>query len=209
MKLYFSETPNPRKPCAVAKHTGAPVEFVRIELTRGEHKSPAYLAVNPNGKTPALEDGDLHLWEGHAIMAYLSVKTGSDLWPGDPMKQVEVMKWLNWDTAHFSRQAGRLWFERYLKDAFGIGEPDTAEIEEATGFFLQFAAVLDNYLKGKDHLVDNRLTIADFGVATFMPLADQAELPLDDFAEIRRWSDRMMELDAWRDPWPENYSTLS
>ncbi|MCY6383368.1 glutathione S-transferase C-terminal domain-containing protein [Hoeflea prorocentri] len=92
---------------------------------------------------------------------------------------------------------------------FGIGEPDMAEIEEATGYFLQFAAVLDNHLKDRDQIAGDGLTIADFGVATFMPLADQAELPLDDFAEIRRWSDKMMELDAWCDPWPESYSTLS
>ncbi|WP_333781701.1 glutathione S-transferase family protein [Hoeflea prorocentri] len=84
-----------------------------------------------------------------------------------------------------------------------------AEIEEATGYFLQFAAVLDNHLKDRDQIAGDGLTIADFGVATFMPLADQAELPLDDFAEIRRWSDKMMELDAWCDPWPESYSTLS
>ena len=208
MKLYYSETPNPRKACAVAKHTGAPVEFVLVELARGEHKSPPYLAINPNGKTPALADGDIHLWEAHAIMAYVSHKAGSDLWPSDPVEQIEVMKWLNWDTAHFSRHAGRLWFQRFLKGAIGAGDPDAAEIEEATGFFLQFAGVLNDYLKGKDFLVANRLTIADFGVATFMPLAGQAELPLADFGEIRRWSDALMALDAWREPWPAEHSSL-
>ncbi|MCP4315792.1 MAG: glutathione S-transferase family protein [Hyphomicrobiales bacterium] len=208
MKLYYSETPNPRKACAVAKHTGANVEYVHVELARGEHKQPAYLAVNPNGKVPALADGDTHLWEAHAIMAYVAYKAGSDLWPQDPIEQIEVMKWLNWDTAHFSRHAGRLWFQRFLKGAIGAGDPDAAELEEATGFFLQFAGILNDYLKSKDHLVANRLTIADFGVATFMPLADQAELPLADFGEIRRWSDGLMQLDAWREPWPGDYSTL-
>ncbi|WP_136658153.1 glutathione S-transferase family protein [Nitratireductor sp. XY-223] len=208
MKLYYSETPNPRKPCAVAKHVNAPVEFVRVELAKGEHKTPAYLAVNPNGKTPALADGDVHLWEAHAIMAYLALKSGSDLWPDNPVLQIEVMKWLNWDTAHFSRHAGRLWFQRFLKGAIGAGDPDAAEIEEATGFFKQFAGILDDHLKGRDHILGNRLTIADFGVATFIPLADQAELPLEPFAELRRWADGMMAIDAWRDPWPSEYSTL-
>ena len=149
----------------------------------------------------------MHLWEAHAIMAYLALKSGSDLWPDDPVLQIEVMKWLNWDTAHFSRHAGRLWFQRFLKGAIGAGDPDAAEIEEATGFFKQFAGILDDHLKGRDHILGNRLTIADFGVATFIPLADQAELPLEPFAELRRWADGMMAIDAWRDPWPAEYST--
>ncbi|MGI9407247.1 MAG: glutathione S-transferase family protein, partial [Hyphomicrobiaceae bacterium] len=107
MKLFYFETPNPLKPCAVAKYLGSPVEFVRVDLGKGEQKDPAYLEVNPNGKVPALEDGDVKLWEAHSIMAYLALKAGSDLWPSDPMQQIQVMKWLNWDTAHFSRHAGR------------------------------------------------------------------------------------------------------
>jgi glutathione S-transferase len=208
MQLYFAKTPNPRKACAVARHTGADVEFVHVDLTRGEHKQPAYLAINPNGKVPALADGDLHLWEAHAIMAYVALKAGSDLWPDDPVEQIEVMKWLNWDTAHFSRHASRLWFQRFFKGAIGAGDPDAAEIEDATGFFLQFAKVLDEYLAGKNYLVAGRLTIADFGVATYMPLAGQAQLPLDGFAEIRRWSNGLMQLDDWREPWPREHSAI-
>jgi glutathione S-transferase len=208
MRLYYSETPNPRKVCAVAKYLNSPVEYVRIELSKGEHKQPDYLAVNPNGKTPALEDGDVKLWEAHAIMAYLAQKAGSDLWPDDPVEQIEVMKWLNWDTAHFSRHAGRLWFQYFLKGLIGAGEPDQAEVEDAMGYFRQFAGVLDNHLKGKDTVVADRLTIADFGVATFMPLSGEAKLPLEDFPEIRRWSDRMASLDAWSDPWPTQFSAV-
>ncbi|MGI9405689.1 MAG: glutathione S-transferase N-terminal domain-containing protein, partial [Hyphomicrobiaceae bacterium] len=80
MKLYYFETPNARKPCAVAKHLGSPVDFVRLDLSSGEQKEPAFLAVNPNGKVPALHDADVRLWESHAIMAYLAHKAGSGLW---------------------------------------------------------------------------------------------------------------------------------
>ena len=90
MQLYYSQTPNPRKACAVARHCGADVEYIHVDLAKGEHKQPAYLAINPNGKTPALADGDLHFWEAHAIMAYVAYKAGSDLWPSDPVAQIEV-----------------------------------------------------------------------------------------------------------------------
>ena len=202
MKIYYSQTPNPRKACAVAKYLGLPVEFVQVNLGRGEHKQPDFLAVNPNGKTPALEDGDVRLWEAHAIMAYLAQKAGSDLWPPDPFQQIEVLKWLNWDTAHFSRHAGRIWFQNYFKGVIGAGDPDQAEVEDAMGYFRQFADVLNEQLKGRDFLVGDRLTIADFGVATFLPLAEEAGLPLEDYPEIQRWAKQMSEIEAWRDPWP-------
>ena len=202
MKLYFSETPNPQKACAVAKQLNVPVEFVRIDLSKGEHKHPDFLAVNPNGKTPALQDGETRLWEAHAIMAYLAHKSGSDMWPDDPEEQIDVLKWLNWDTAHFSRHAGRLWFQRFLKPLMGAGDPDEAEIKEATAFFLQFAAVLEDHLSDREYVACDRLTIADFGVGTFMPRSQEAGLPMEEFPNINRWSDTLNGLEAWRNPWP-------
>lgn len=202
MKLYYFETPNALKPCAVAKYLNSPVEFVHVDLAKGEQKSPEFLAINPNGKVPALDDGDVKLWESHAIMAYLAHKAGSDLWPGDPVAQFEVIKWLNWDTAHFSRHAARLMFNHVIKPMFGLGEPDQAEIDDANGFYVQFAGVLNKHLEGKQYIVGNQLSIADFGVAAFLPSAEAARLPVSGFDEILRWHDSLMELDAWSQPWP-------
>jgi glutathione S-transferase len=92
MKLYYFETPNPRKPCAVAKYLNSPVEFVRVDLAKGEHQSTEYLAINPNGKVPALSDGDFNLWESHAIMAYLATKADSELWPQDNARQIDILR---------------------------------------------------------------------------------------------------------------------
>ena len=101
MKLYYFETINPQKACAVARYLDSPVEFVRVDLAKGEHKTPDYLAINPNGKVPALVDGDTKLWESNAIMCHLARKAKSDLWPTDPIKQIEVLKWLSWNSRAF------------------------------------------------------------------------------------------------------------
>ena len=93
-------------------------------------------------------------------------------------------------------------FNNFIKPNFGLGDPDQAEIEDALGYFKQFAAVLNDHLKGKKFIVDDKLTIADFGVASFLPSAEQAKLPLDGYDEIHRWHNAMMEMDAWREPWP-------
>lgn len=209
MKLYYFETPNPRKPCAVAKYLSSPVEFVRIDLSKGENKTPEFLSINPNGKVPALSDGETRLWESHAIMVYLAEKAGSDLWPKDSARQIDILRWLNWDTAHFSRHAGTLLFERHIKSVFGLGEPDTAAIEEATGFFKQFAQVLDDHLKGRNYLVGDHLTVADFAVASMLPTAREAKLPLEPFEQVSRWHEGLMQLPAWRDPFPSTQSAVA
>lgn len=202
MKLYYFETPNARKACAVAKHLGSPVEYVRVDLASGENRTPDYLAINPNGKVPALENGEVKLWESPAIMCYLAHKAGSDLWPQNSASQIDAIRWLNWDTAHFSRHAGRLFWERYIKPTFGLGETNADEVEEAEGFFKQFAGVLNDHLKGRNYILGDKLSVADFAVASFLPTAAQAELPLDGFDEIKRWHGKMMEIPAWAEPYP-------
>ena len=202
MKLYYFETPNSRKACAVARYLDSSAELVRVDLGKGENKTPEFLAINPNGKLPALTDGETRLWEGHAIMVHLAQKAGSDLWPKEPNKQVDVLRWLNWDTAHFSRHAGTLLFENVIKAMFSMGPADPAVVEEASGFFKQFAAVLDGELKGKKWLLGDQLTVADFGVAASLPDAAAAKLPLQGFGEIERWHNSLMDLPAWREAFP-------
>jgi glutathione S-transferase len=202
MKLYYCETLNPRKACAVARHLALPVDFVRIDLASGEHRRPPFLAINPNGKVPVLQDGDWSLWESNAIMCHLSDMAQADLWPHD-RRQVEVMRWLSWDSQHFTRHAGTLWFEYLIKPHLGLGEPDPVTVEEATRHFRTFARVLDDHLSSRKYLVADVLSVADFAVASALPDANGAHLPLEEFLAIQRWHDRLNELPAWRTPYPE------
>lgn len=201
MKLYYFETLNPRKACAVARYLSLPVDYVRVDLAKGENRKPDFLAINPNGKVPAFTDGTLNLWEANAIMCHLATKAGSDLWPRDE-RQVEVMRWLSWDAQHFTRHAGTLYFEHVVKPHFRLGEPNPAAAEEAIGQWRRFAAVLNDHLKGRSWLVGDAPTIADFAAGITLPYAEKAEIPLGDFAEIARWHDRLNAFEAWRTPFP-------
>jgi len=202
MKLYFAETMCPRKACAAARYLGSPVEFVRVDLAAGEQKRPEFLAINPNGKVPALVDGDLRLWEANAIMGHLALKAGSDFLPTDAARLIEVMRWLGWDAEHFSRHAGVLHFEYIIKERFGIGRADAAAVAEATGHVRRYAAVLDAHLAGRRWLVGDAPTVADFAVAVALPAADEAHIPLSEFPAVARWHDRLNGIEAWRNPFP-------
>jgi glutathione S-transferase len=200
-KLYYAETLNPRKACAVARHLNSPVEFVHVQLGKGEHKTSDFTALNPNQKVPVLDIGGRTIWESNAIMCFLARFAGSDLWPQDE-RQVEVMRWLHWDALHFLPATGEYYFQYIIKPMFGLGEPDLAALDKAKAGFLRYGAVLNEHLKGRKYLAGDTLTIADFAVAVTLPYAKAAHIPVAEFPDIERWHDRLNELPAWREPFP-------
>jgi glutathione S-transferase len=202
MKLYYAESLAPRKACAVAKYLGLPIEYVYVDLGKGEHTEPAYLALNPNGKVPCLVDGERSIWEADAIICHLAQRGQSPLWPQNAEQQADVLRWLSWNSQHFYRHGGLLYFEHLIKPAIGLGAPDSAKVEEAQGWFRKHAGVLDRHLKGREWLLGDQMSIADFSVGVTLPYAASAKMPLEEFPEVVRWHDRLSELQAWRDPFP-------
>ncbi len=202
MKLFYCEVLNPRKACAVARYLDAKVDFVRVDIWRGAHKTPEFLARNPNGQVPVLQDGDRYLSESNAIMCHLSERAGADLWPHDD-RQIEVLRWLFWDAMHFGRQAGELYFQHVILPFVG-GTSDPEAAAGATESFRRLATILDDHLRGRQFLVADRLSVADFALAVALPYAEAARLPLAEFAEITRWHAGLNELPAWRAPFPDN-----
>lgn len=201
MQLYWSDVLSPRKACAVAKYLQSPVDYVYVDLARGEHKTPEYLALNPNGKVPTLVDGGRSLWEADAIMCHLAARSDSNLWPQDG-GQIEVIRWFSWNLQHFNPHGGALYFEYIIKPRFGLGDVDPAAVKRATEEWRRSARILDSHLHDRHWLVGESITVADFAVAVTLPYADEAHIPLDEFPAVRRWRDRLNELDAWREPFP-------
>src|SRR5262249_27095991 len=92
MKLYdFAFSPNCRKVRALAYELGIQLEFVPVDLPKGAQHTPAFLAINPNGRVPVLVEGELVLWESTAIVRYLAAKTGSALVPAAPRDTVMML----------------------------------------------------------------------------------------------------------------------
>jgi glutathione S-transferase len=204
MKLYgFPPSPNTWKVLALAKHIGAPLEFELVDLTRGQQRSEAYLALNPCGRTPLLVDGDFKLWESNAIMQYLASKAATPLWPDDARMRADIVRWQSWHLAHWNAGVVPLGFEHVVKQALKLGAPDPAVVAKATDTFHREAAVLDRHLAQREHLVEDRLTLADFAVAAPLFLAERAKIPVEPYGNVRRWFGRQAALPAWQDTAPK------
>jgi glutathione S-transferase len=204
MKLYINTlSPNVRRVRLTAAVLGLQLEEIALDFTKGEHKTPEYLAINPNGAVPSLVDGDYVLTESRAIMQYLAAKKPeSALLPRDERGRADVTRWQFWDSSHFSPQVGTLVFQRLLKQMFGMGEPDAAKVEEALTNLRRYAAVLNKHLEGKRYVVGDALTLADLTLASTLMYAKQVDVPLAEFPNIQGWLGRITELDAWKQTTP-------
>lgn len=200
MKLYFNPlSPNVRRVRLTAAVLGIELEEKLLDFSKGEHKSPEYLALNPNGAVPTLVDGDFVLTESRSIMQYLaSKKPESGLLPRDEAARADVTRWQFWDSSHFSPQLGTYAYEKLIKGMVGLGEPDVAKLNEALANFRRFAAVLNQRLEGRQYVVGNSLTLADLTLASSLMYAKQTEVPLAEFPNVERWFSRITALDGWK-----------
>ena len=203
MKIYWIKAQAPMRVLALAKHLGIKAEFVEIDLMAGGLKAPYYAELNPNMKAPLLVDGDDVLWESSAIMAYLCIKTGSDMWPAHrPAEQAEVLRWLSWNDCHWAPAVGPFYFEHVVKTTFGFGTPELEQLRTKVPELLKFAAVLNGHLTDRTYAACGRLTIADFQLASMAKYWRESEMPLEAFPNIVRWLDGLKRIPAWADPWP-------
>ena len=92
LKFYFNGSPNPTKVALFLEEAGLPYEAVPVDTRKGDQFKPAFLAVNPNGKVPAIVDGDVCVFDSNAILLYLAEKTGKFLPP--PAARGELLSWL-------------------------------------------------------------------------------------------------------------------
>ena len=210
MQLYWIRAQAPRRVLALVKHLGVKVECVEKDLMGGGLKTADYVALNPNMKAPTLVDGELVIWESSAIMAHLCIKQGSDMWPSrNPAEQVEVMRWLSWNDCHWGPAVSPFYFEHVVKSTFGIGPAERESLKSAVPDLIRFAKVLDAHLEGRSEVACDRLTIADFQLASMATDWREAEMPFDTFPNIVRWIDRLSRIPAWVDPWPPKVSAAA
>jgi len=202
MRLYFFP-PSTRALGVVAlkNHLALECELRPIDLPHGEHRTAEYAALNPNHKTPTLEDDGFVLWEANAILFYLAAKRPeSGLWPADVRAQADVVRWLAWESAHWDAESlGMVTFEKNSKLVMGLGAPDPAFVARGEQNFERFAAVLDGHLEGKGWMVGERLTIADFSIGALVPTALRLGVGIERFRAIGRWYESLSALPAWRD----------
>jgi glutathione S-transferase len=206
MKLFsFPPSPNVRKVSAVIAHLGiTDIEHQLVNLAKGEHKQPAFLAINPMGALPALDDGSgLVLWESNAICQFLCDRQGdTPFYPRDPRKRADIARWLFWEASAWARPAEILTHENVRKPMLGIGEPDPARVKLGEDQFRPLARLLDKELAKRRYLIGDQVTLADFVVGGAVTYLERGRFPIADFPHLKAWWVRLHGVPAWKQTVP-------
>jgi glutathione S-transferase len=162
-------------------------ERIDVDLSQGEHKRAPFLALNPFGQVPVLDDGGFVLADSNAILVYLAKRYGAEHWlPDGPVETAAVQRWL-------SIAAGPL-----------VSGPATARLVTVFGASLDAAAaiarshdllrILEAELRDRSFLVGVLPTIADVALYTYVAHAPEGNVSLDAYPNVRAWLERIEKL---------------
>jgi glutathione S-transferase len=191
MQLYdFVLSGNSYKVRLFAALLEVELELVPIDVGAGENRSEEYLKINPRGQVPVLVDDGITIWDSQAILVYLARRYGDEHWlPSAALDMAQVMQWMalaqnellfGLARARAVKRFGRQWDLKQCQD-FG-----RAGLE-----------VLDAHLGNRSWLAAGRPTIADVACYPYVALAPEAEIPLEDYANVCAWLSRVQELPGY------------
>ncbi len=187
IKLYGVPGSRAMRCLWMLEELGIPYENIKTNFATGETRKPEYLKINPNGHIPALQDGDLTLWESLAINLYLARRYDKDLWPKTIAGEAHTFKWSLWAMTEAEEPLLTTLLNRmFLPEA----ERDKAKADDAATRFEVPLKVLDGELAGKSYLVSDGFSVADLNVASVIGWAPMAGIDLGAAANVAAWMNR-------------------
>ena len=197
LQLYSFPTPNGVKVSIALEEVGLPYEAHLVAIGKDETWTPEFLALNPNGKIPAIIDPNgpggkpLALFESGAILTYLAEKTGK-LLPTDPARRYETLQWVFFQMAGIGPMFGQLGF--FHKFA-GKAIEDKRPLERYSNETKRLLGVLEQRLEGREWMMGDEYTIADIAifpwVRTIRVTYEAGDITgLDGLRNVNAWLER-------------------
>jgi glutathione S-transferase len=189
MELYgFPLSSHARRVQMLCEEIGIPYNYRTVDLDKNEQSASTFLALNPNGKVPAIDDDGFTLWESHAIMRYLADKHRAKSWyPTEPRARASVEAWLDWNHTRLGQEAGKMAFHTLiLKD-----KGDPARVADARKWLEKILPVMDAVLQKQPYLCGAGPTLPDLSAATNMAYLEMCRYDLSPYPAVIRWYEAM------------------
>ena len=162
------------------------IEYEHVPTTFGEDsKTPEYLAINPNGRIPALVDGDVVLFESIAINLYLAKTYGGALYPSDPADEARVWQWSTWVMTEIEGPQIQVVYQKFV---IPEEQRDPSVVTTAIEELQRPLKVLDGHLARNEWLVGDAFSIADLNVSGVMLLMQMAQIDYAAHTNVSRWA---------------------
>ncbi len=166
LKIYGIAASRAIRPLWAAEELGLPYEHIRLHYQAPELKQAPYLAMNPNGQVPIIDDNGIVQYESLANTLYLAQRYGQgSLWPTDAAQQAQVLQWTLW-AATEAEPPARQWFQhtQFLPEAQRQPAQAAAGLAKARDKVL----LLDRYLADHAYLAGDQFTVADLNVSAVL-----------------------------------------
>lgn len=159
IKFYYHPSPNPAKVALYLEEAGLDYEVAPVDTRKGEQFAPAYLAINPNAKTPALVDGDATIFDSTAILLYLAEKTGKFLPENTPAVRGQYLSWMLFVASGIGPYSGQaVHFQRYAP------EPKDYAVNRYTYEAERHWGILEAQLGKGRYMLGDTYTVVDMAV---------------------------------------------
>ena len=200
LKIYGIKASRASRTLWLCRELNLPYEQVQVSFADPASKTPEFLAVNPSGKIPAIDDDGFYLAESMAINIYLAKKHSSALMPTDLQGEAQVLQWSFWVMSEIEKPLLQAMFQRMKPPAdpeaakyFRERNPLNAEVELAALEALEKPLTyMNDHLTSRDYLLGKDFTIADLNVASVMAWAFAAKLDLSTKPYVQQWLTRCM-----------------
>lgn len=159
IKFYYHPSPNPAKVALYLEEVGLPYEVVPVDTRKGEQFDPAFLAINPNAKTPALVDGDAVVFDSNAILLYLAEKTGQFLPPNTPQARAAMHSWLMFVATGIGPYSGQAVHFKHFAP-----EPKEYAVNRYEFEAWRHWTIIDAQLAKHPYMLGNDYTLVDMAV---------------------------------------------
>lgn len=186
LKIYghpLSAPTNKVRMCAHAAELD--FEFVLIDLAKGEHKEPSFLAINPAGQVPAIDHDGFRLFESNAISKYLA-KNKAGLYPEDARTQALVDQWCDFVSNLVMPGVGRILFNKLVAPQIGV-PVDRAAMEEGAQMLERALPIVETQLGQHAWMAGDAFSIADIALLSTIDPADAIELDLSPYPKLVAW----------------------
>jgi glutathione S-transferase len=206
LKIFGISASRTSRTLWLCRELGLRYEQVPINFADTATKTPEFLAVNPSGKIPAIDDDGFHLSESMAISLYLAKKHASPLMPNDLQGEAKVLQWSFWVMTEIEKPLLQAMLQRMslptdpgvAKD-FRARNPLNAELEKASVEALQKPlALLNEHLAKREYLLGKEFSLADLNVACVMIWSKRANLDLSSYPNVLQWLARCLSRPAAR-----------
>ncbi len=198
MELYgFGESGNAFKVAFALRAMEVDWTLRPVDFFAGEARSAAFHALNPMGEVPVLVDGATVLTQSGVILDYLSSKTGR-FGGRSAAERRELLRWLFWDNHKFTGQIAPL---RFLANFLPPDKRPEGAIPFLRGRVRAAAEVLEGHLTGRDWMVGDSPSIADFSLSGYLFYTEDKGLAPGDWPAIDAWCDRVAGLSGWAHPY--------